>query len=350
MGRVADKLLLSQSVVVDPYTPTTGQYTKGVGLGASAVMGYDVEDIDNALKTDTVIDTALSHVYEGAVDATRNLGFLCNYSTDGFVCVDFSDVTNVSVLDSIVSSTYLDFTRGVAIDTVAEIAYVTGITPNYFNAIDYSTPTAMSITSSLSTTYGCDLIVLDSARDTAFTKAGGRLTSINTADPASMSERATLVNSAVMQTAGGLAIDITRDLVFTSHYSNDSVTVLDTTSVAAVTVTSTLTDTVELNQVTKLNIDTTDELLFCLGTSKLSVVDYSNTASMSISDTITNTAFGTGVARTVEVDKVRKLVFVKALSQSSIWVYDYSTPTALVLAKEITANVAPMFYLGGIAP
>lgn len=350
MGTVAKKLIASGSVS-GPYEAITGQYTKGVGMGSGAVMGYDVTDIDNAVLTDTVTNSNLSYGFDGTTDPTRDLGFLANYSTDGFSCVDFSDVTNVSVLDSVTSSTYYDLTKGCAVDTVGEILYVSGYTPNYLSAIDYSTPTALSRLGSVATTNGGTKIVLDVARDTAFQlAAGARLQSFDIADPTSMTELSILTDSTAMSTASGLAIDTTRDLIFTSNYGNDSVSVLDTTTVSAVTVTSTLVDTVNLDRVQQIAVDEGDELAFCLGNRVLSVVDYSNTASLSVSDTISTAYFSTGYSRSVTVDKVRKLVFVKALNVGGIFVYDYSTPTALVLVKLIYSNAAPLFYLGGIAP
>lgn len=353
MGFIANKLLLSRSV--DPYDPTTGQFTKGAVMGGSRVTGVNVADINNLSVVDSVTDSRLSIGYEGSVDSTRDLGFLGNILSDEIICVDFSDISNVSVADSIADSDKFDFTRGVAADPATEIVYVSGSTPNYFNAVDYSDPTNLSITGSLSTTYGGDKVVVDTDRDTAFMKAGSRLTSINVSNPASMSERTTLVSSSNMNTAGGLAIDTTNDLVFTGHYSNDKVSVINTSNVASLSVISSLSDSTNLNQPTVLATDPSKELLFCLCLDSLSVVDYSNTSSMSITDTISEVNLGGGSSRSLAVDPVRELVFAKARSENyTVYVYDYSDPTSLTLAGTITtspvANTSGGFIvLSGIA-
>jgi|11_taG_2_1085331.scaffolds.fasta_scaffold00580_4 hypothetical protein len=351
MGFIANKVLKAKASGADL---TSGQFTTGVVIGANDATGLDVADVDNMSVEDTVTDTRVSIGYASSVDSTRDLAFYCNVLADELTCVDFSDISNVSVEDSIASSTYIDFPRGVAADPTTEIVYVSGQTPNYFNAVDYSTPSSLSITSSLATTYGGDKIVLDTARDTAFMKAGGRLTSINISNPASMSERTTLVSSTNMNTAGGLAIDTTKDLVFTGHYSNDKVTVIDTSNVASLSVISSLNSVINLNQPSALATDPSKELVFCLCLDSLSVVDYSNTSSMSITDTVSNVNLGGGSGRTLAVDPVRELVFAKARSENNtIYVYDYSDPTSLTLAGTLTRGgdtSGGHILLGGVAP
>lgn len=350
MGFIANKLMkLGPS-----YTPESGQFTKGLVMGGSDATTVNVADVDNMSLVDNVASSSLSNAYAGSVDSTRDLGFFCNLSSDEIICVDFSDISNVSIADSIVDSDKFDFTRGAAADPATEIVYVSGNSPNYFNAVDYSDPTALSITSSLSTTYNGDKIVVDTDRDTAFMKAGGRLTSINISNPASMSERTTLISSTDMNTAGGLAIDTTNDLVFTGHYGNDKVAVIDTSNVASLSVISSLSDITNLEQPTELATYTSRKLLFCLCVDSLSVVDYSNTSSMSITDTISETNLGAGSSRSLAVDPVRELVFAKARSEDyTVYVYDYSDPTSLTLAGTVSGTVlnfaGGQFVLGGIA-
>ena len=351
MGFIANKLISGSGGV--SYAPTSGQFTKGLVMGTNDALTINVADIDNLSLVDEISgDSRLSIAYASSVDSTRDLGFFSNTSSDEMTCVDFSDIANISVADSIVDSDKFDFTRGVAADPATEIVYVSGNTPNYFNAVDYSDPTNLSITSSLSTTYNGDLIVVDTARDTAFMKAGGRLTSINIANPASMSERTTLASSADMAQAGGLAIDTTNDLVFTGHYANDKVSVINTSNVASLSVISSLSDSTNLNQPTVLATDPSKELLFCLCLDSLSVVDYSNTSSMSITDTISEVNLGGGSSRSLAVDPVRELVFAKARSENkTVFVYDYSDPTNLTLAGTVSYSglAAGQIVLGGIA-
>ena len=352
MGFIANKLMQHTGY---RYTPESGQFTKGLTIGAARATGLNVADINNLSVADTVADTRVNIAYAGSVDSTRDLGFFCNILVRELTCVDFSDISNVSIADSVTDTDKFDFTRGVAADSTTEIVYVSGSSPNYFNAVDYSDPTNLSITSSLSTTYGGDLIVVDTARDTAFMKAGGRLTSINIANPASMSERTTLGSSGDMNTAGGLAIDTTNNLVFTGHYSNDKVAVINTSNVASLAVISSLSDSTNLNQPTILATDPSKELLFCLCLDTLSVVDYSNTSSMSITDTISEVNLGGGNTRSLAVDPVRELVFVKARGENqTVYVYDYSDPTSLTLAGTMTGSPVTntnggVIVLGGIA-
>jgi len=350
MGFIANKLMkLGPS-----YTPESGQFTKGLVMGAQDATTVNVADVDNISVVDNVASTSLNISYASSVDSTRDLGFFCNILVDELTCVDFSDIGNVSIADSLVDSDKFDFTRGVAADPTTEIVYVSGSSPNYFNAVDYSDPTSLSITSSLSTTYGGDLIVVDTARDTAFMKAGARLTSINIANPASMSERTTLTSASNMNTAGGLAIDTTNNLVFTGHYGNDKVAVINTSNVASLSVISSLSDSTNLNQPTVLATDVSKKLLFCLCVDSLSVVDYSNTSSMSITDTVSEANLGAGNSRSLAVDPVRELVFAKARSEDfTVYVYDYSDPTSLTLAAKIvglnSVFSGGLFVLGGIA-
>ena len=350
MGFIANKLMkLGPS-----YTPESGQFTKGLVMGTNDATTVNVADVDNMSIVDNVASASVSIAYDSSVDSTRDLGFFSNISAGEITCVDFSDISNVSIADSIVDSDKLDFTRGVAADPATEIVYVSGTTPNYFNAIDYSDPTALSITSSLSTTYGGDKIVVDTDRDTAFMKAGARLTSINISNPASMSERTTLSSSTDMNTGGGLAIDTTNDLVFTGHYSNDKVAVIDTSNVASLSVISSISNATNLNQPSVLATDPSKELLFCLCLDSLSVVDYSNTSSMSITDTISETGLGGGSSRSLAVDPVRELVFAKARSEGyTVYVYDYSDPTSLTLAGTVSGTSTNFggghFVLGGTA-
>lgn len=349
MSSVAKKLLFSKASSL-----TTGQFTKGVLMGASDGTAVNVADVDDMSIEDNVASTSLNLAYASSVDSTRDLAFYSNVLADELTCVDFSDISNISITDSIIDSDKFDFTRGVAADPTTETVYVSGQTPNYFNAVDYSNPTNMSITSSLSTTYNGDLIVVDTARDTAFMKAGGRLTSINIANPASMSERTTLTSSTNMATAGGLAIDTTNDLVFTGHFANDRVAVIDTSNVASLSVISNLSDATNLNQPTVLATDPSKELLFCLCLDSLSVVDYSNTSSMSITDTISEVNLGGGNSRSLAVDPARELLFAKARTEdSSIYVYDYSDPNNVTLADTIVGTSTVFngghFVLGGIA-
>jgi hypothetical protein len=351
MGFIANKLISGSGGV--SYAPTSGQFTKGLVMGTNDALTINVADIDNLSLVDEISgDSRLSIAYASSVDSTRDLGFFSNTSSDEMTCVDFSDIANISVADSIVDSDKFDFTRGVAADPATEIVYVSGNTPNYFNAVDYSDPTNLSITSSLSTTYNGDKIVVDTARDTAFMKAGGRLTSINIANPASMSERTTLISSTNMNTAGGLAIDTTNNLVFTGQYANDKVAVINTSNVASLSVISSLSDSTNLNQPTVLATDPSKELLFCLCLDSLSVVDYSNTSSMSITDTISEVNLGGGSSRSLAVDPVRELVFAKARSENkTVFVYDYSDPTNLTLAGTVSYSglAAGQIVLGGIA-
>jgi len=350
MGFIANKLMQQTGY---SYTPESGQFTKGLLMGGNDATGVNVADIDNLSWGNNVADTSLSISYASSVDSTRDLGFSCNILSDEITCVDFSDISNVSIADSLVDSDKFDFTRGVAADPTTEIVYVSGSSPNYFNAVDYSDPTNLSITSSLSTTSGGDLIVLDTARDTAFLKTGGSLVSINIANPASMSVRTTLASSSDMNTAGGLAIDTTNDLVFTGHYSNDKVAVINTSNVASLSVISSLSDSTNLNQPTVLATDPSKELLFCLCVDSLSVVDYSNTSSMSITDTVSEVNLGAGNSRSLAVDPVRELVFVKARSEDyTLYVYDYSDPTSLTettLVGAISYANGGFIVLGGIA-
>ena len=352
MSTVAKKLLLASAA---GYQATSGQFTKGVLMGAGDGTGVNVADVENMTIADNVASTSLNIGYASSVDSTRDLGFFANILVDELTCVDFNDISNISIADSIIDNNKFDFTKGVAADPATEIVYISGNTPNYFNAVDYSDPTALSITSSLATTYGGDMIVVDTARDTAFMKAGGRLTSINIANPASMSERTTLTSSGDMASAAGLAIDTTNDLVFTGHYANDRVAVIDTSNVASLSVISNLTDSTNLNQPTALATDPSKELLFCLCLDSFSVVDYSNTSSMSITDTIFEVNLGGGSSRSLAVDPVRELVFAKARSEdSSIYVYDYSDPNNVTLADTIVGTSGVFagghFVLGGIAP
>ena len=350
MGFIANKLMQQTG---NSYTPESGQFTKGLLMGANDATGINVADIDNLSWGDNVASTSLSISYSSSVDSTRDLGFLCNILSDEITCVDFSDISNVSIADSIVDSDKFDFTRGVAADPTTETVYVSGQTPNYFNAVDYSDPTSMSITSSLATTARGDLIVLDTARDTAFMKAGGSLVSINIANPASMSVRTTLASSGDMAIAGGLAIDTTNDLVFTGHYGNDKVAVIDTSNVASLSVISSLSDSTNLNQPTVLATDPSKELLFCLCLDSLSVVDYSNTSSMSITDTISEVNLGGGNSRSLAVDPVRELVFVKARGEDyTVYIYDYSDPTSLTETTLVGSGAyagGGFIVLGGIA-
>jgi len=346
MSSVAKKLLQAKTA--------SGHFTKGVVMGTNDATGVDVADVNNMSIEDTLVDSSLSLARASSVDSTRDLAFFCNLSADELTCVDFSDISNISITDSIIDSDKFDSTRGVAADPTTEIVYVSGQTPNYFNAVDYSDPTNLSITSSLSTTYTGDSIVVDTARDTAFMKAGGRLTSINISNPASMSERTTLISSGDMNTAGGLAVDTTNNLVFTGHYSNDKVAVINTSNVASLSVISSVSDSTNLNQPTVLATDPSKELLFCLCLDSLSVVDYSNTSSMSITDTISETGLGGGNSRSLAVDPVRELVFAKARSETNtVYVYDYSDPTSLTLEATIAGTISNLagghIVLGGIA-
>lgn len=343
MGFIANKLMQQTGY---SYTPESGQFTKGLLMGGSDAVGLNVADIDNMFVTDDVSSSSLSIAIAGSVDSTRDLGFFANYLSHEITCIDFSDISNVSIADSLVDSDKFGNPRGLAADPTTEIVYISGSSPNYFNAVDYSDPTNLSITSSLSTTYTGDLIVVDTARDTAFMKTGGRLTSINISNPASMSERTTLASSGDMATTGGLAIDTTNNLVFTGHYGNDKVAVINTSNVASLSVISSLSDSTNLNQPTVLATDPSKELLFCLCLDSLSVVDYSNTSSMSITDTISEVNLGQQNNRSLAVDPVRELVFVKARSEDyTLYVYDYSDPTSLSLAGTLTAP--SIIFAGG---
>jgi len=349
MSTVAKKLLSSKTS-----SAATGQFTKGVVMGANDATGVDVADVNNMSREGNTASTDLGLGRASSVDSTRDLGFFGNVLGDELVCVDFNDISNISIADVLTDSDKLDSIPGIDADPTTEIVYVSGRSPDYFNAVDYSDPTNLSIISSLATTYGGDKVVVDTARDTAFMKAGGRLTSINIANPASMSERTTLTSSGDMATAGGLAIDTTKDLVFTGHYSNDKVAVIDTSNVASLSVISSLSDSTNLNQPTVLATDPEKELLFCLCLDSLSVVDYSNTSSMSITDTVSNVLLGGGDYRSLAVDPERELVFAKARSEGYImYVYDYSDPTNVTQAGTVSGTssnfAGGQIVLGGIA-
>ena len=120
MGFIANKLI-SGSV---SYTPTSGQFTKGLVMGSSRATGVNVADINNLSVADTADDTRLSIGYAGSVDSTRDLGFLCNPLADEISCIDFSDIANISVADSVADSDKFDFTRGAAADSTTEIVYL----------------------------------------------------------------------------------------------------------------------------------------------------------------------------------------------------------------------------------
>ena len=349
MSTVAKKLLSSKTS-----SAATGPFTKGVLMGTDDATGVDVADVNNMSTEGYTASNNLRLARTSSVDSTRDLGFFSNTIDDELVCVDFNDISNISIADVLTDSDKFDSTAGVAADPTTEIVYVSGRTPDYFNAVDYSDPTNLSIISSLATTYGGDKVVVDTARDTAFMKAGGRLTSINIANPASMSERTTLTSTADMATAGGLAIDTTNDLVFTGHYANDKVAVIDTSNVASLSVISSLSDSTNLNQPTVLATDPEKELLFCLCLDSLSVVDYSNTSSMSITDTVSNVLLGGGDYRSLAVDPERELVFAKARSEGyTMYVYDYSDPTNVTQAGTVSGTASNFaggqFVLGGIA-
>lgn len=337
MGRVAKKVLMSK--------PAGGvvstALTKGVIMGTNDATGIDIETLGSMSFENNVVNSALNIGYDSSVDASRALAFFCNPIADTLACVDFSDVTNVSVVDTIVDSTNLDFTRGVKVDSANEVVFATGQSPNAFNAIDYSTPSSLSIISTLTLAVTPDRIELDVARDTAYVKAGGRILSINISNTSSMSVRETYINSSVVNTAGGLAIDTGRNLLFGSSFSGDNIAVFNTSNVAAIALISNLSDGTNLNQITNITVDKDKELAFCLGLDLLSVVDYSNTSSLSIEDTVSNTAFGGGSSRSVRIDPARELVFIAARSETpNVFVYDYSDPTSLTLTETITGTSA----------
>ena len=160
MSSVAKKLLFSKASSL-----TTGQFTKGVLMGASDGTAVNVADVDDMSIEDNVASTSLNVAYASSVDSTRDLAFYSNALADELTCVDFSDISNISITDSIIDSDKFDFTRGVAADpttgnatafTLKVIQDSTARTITWPASVDWAGGTAPTLTA---TSGGVDVFV-----------------------------------------------------------------------------------------------------------------------------------------------------------------------------------------------
>lgn len=320
----------------DPYEPVSGQFTKGLIMGTSDATAIDVTDVSSMSFKDNLSGSEFSIGDDSSVDTSRDYAFFVNSISDEITLVDFSDINNVVIKDTLTDAIKLDSPRGVDVDSANEVVFATSLSDDFINAIDYSTPTAMSFISSLDLGRGVSLVKLDLARDVAYVQSSGKCFSVDISNTSSMSILQSASSSTIWNNSGGIVLDTTNDYQFAAHPTNDRVSALNTANTASITYISGLVDATNLNGASRLEIDVGRNLVFCLGTDLLSVIDYSTISSMTIEDTVTNTAFGTGSSRSLAVDTARELIFVACRSETpNVYVYDYSDPTNLTLADTI---------------
>lgn len=172
-----------------------------------------------------------------------------------YYTVDYSTVTSMSLLDTGHFEGNANGGVDVRWDLDADIAYVASTTSNSLAAFDTSDRSNLStlgyITDSTNIPEAA-AVAIDPANNVAFVMGGGKLSSINISNPASMSRLNTLSNTDFAGTVNdheSLAIDTARQLLFVAARTNNN---------------------------------------------KLFAIDYSNTSSLSIVGTLTNAALSGG--------------------------------------------------------
>jgi phage anti-repressor protein len=319
----------------------SGQFTKGLIMGTSDATAIDVEDVSSMSFKDNLAGSEFSIAQGSAVDTSRDYAFFANSIRDEITLVDFSDINNVVIKDSLTDSIKLDSTRGVDVDSANEVVFATSLLDDFINAIDYSTPTAMSFISSLDLGRSVTDVKLDVARDVAYVQSSGKCFCVDISNTSSMSILQSASSSTIWNNSGGIVLDTTNDYQFAANPTKDWVIVLNTANTASIAYISLVASSTNLDGASKLAIDVSKNLVFCLGAEVLSVIDYSTISSMTIEDTVTNTAFGTGTNRSLAVDTARELIFVAARSETpNVYVYDYSDPTNLTLAATISGSTS----------
>lgn len=134
------------------------RYVYAADYGQKAIRTIDVSDPTSPSVVATLTDTTnLDQVYYVAVDLTNNV-LLCTAADRKISAIDISNPLSLSVSDTY-QFAYGSFDRhegSLAIDTANQRLWLASGSPNYLYALDYSTPTSLSIAGSFNSATNAD--------------------------------------------------------------------------------------------------------------------------------------------------------------------------------------------------
>lgn len=302
--------------------------TVAVSMGSDGATAIDISDATSMSQLD---DHNINCNYSvgRALDASRNIAFVTGFLDKNLVAIDVSNTSSLATLDNLTDTTNFGNAREVAVDPNIEIAFVGGSGNNKVTAVDYSTASSMSVSvvNSIGTT--ASGLAIDTANSRLYV-GGNTLKSFTYNSSGTLTEQDSLGSVPIDKTA----IDLTNNQLYGSS-SNAKIYSIDISDPTNLVEDDEFTVTGDPD-IEAIDHDENQNVLLAVDTDtgKVFSINTSNPASLSLSDTLSNsTLTSSAFATDIRMDKFREIAFITRRSGGFLMSIDYSNPSSLSILQ-----------------
>ena len=319
----ANKLMQAASGV----SSGDGPKTVAVSMGSDGATSIDISDATNMSQLDDHT-IAVNYSLGAALDQTRNIAFVTGYLDKNLCAIDVSNTSSLATLDNLTDATNFGNAVEVVVDPSIEIAFVGSLGSN-LAAVDYSTPSSLSISVNNATGSSVKGLGIDTTNSRLYTI--GTLFRSFTYDS---SGTLTLVDSLSGVSGDKMVVDLTNNQAYTSN-NGDKIFCFDISDHTNLVEDDEFVPAVGAD-IEAIDHDETQNVLLALDTDagKLYSIDTSTPTSLSLSDTLTNSNLvGSAFASDVKMDKSREIAFITRRVGGILMSVDYSNPSSLSILQ-----------------
>lgn len=317
------------------------------GIASAAASGEPINTGANLTILDHIISTSdiflASHV---AVDSARQILFVCAYFGDEVTSYDISDPSNMVKYSNLADGTNLNAASRLIYDDVNEDLYVLCLADR-LTVVDVSNPSAMTITDSILDTTQLDYCTgFDKSGDYIFcySMLKERITSVDVSTPASLSIADSVVDPTPLMYGGitgqgGLVIDKTNDVAWIGAVSDDSITSWDISTPTAMTQLGQTSSATNLNGASVLAIDEARQVLFVgnYHDNGIAAVDISTATAPSFISKLVDATYMTNV-QDITYDEAAQILYVAGYSDDTVVSVDVSNTSSMSIIDTITSS------------
>jgi len=317
------KKLMQGASGVSTATPKT----VAVSMGSDGATAIDISDATNMSQLDDHF-IACNYSLGRGVDETRSIAFVTGFLDINLVAIDVSNPSSLSTLDNLTESTNFLRPYQVAVDPNIEIAFV-GSSGSNLAAVDYSTPSSLTIAVNNSTSTNTQGLVIDTDNKRLY--GGEPFKSFTYDSSGNVTLADTLSGSSNNHQA---VIDLKNNQVYTCD-NNDTILSIDIADHTNLVEDDEFVPAVGAD-IEAIDHDENKNVLLALDTDagKVYSIDTSNPASLSVSDTLTDSNLvNSNFASDIRVDKAREIAFVSIRSGNILMSIDYSNPSSLSILQ-----------------
>ena len=278
--------------------------------------------------------------FEGvAVDSVNQVAYVSG-DAQQFLSFDISDPNSIgSAIDNIDVGAGTTG-GGIALDVAGSYAYTVGFDNDSIHSIDISAPSSLVEDDELKTSNINDpvAIALDVANGYAYLAgfAGNRVSAVDISDPTAMSYVSNVTSTADLEDASGIAIDLTNNYVYVSAYTDDCITAVDISTPASLSITGTLSNS-NLDRATDIDIDVDNQVAYVVSENqdsncRITSIDISTPASMTQLGTLSLESVGSSKPK-IRIDTIAQVAYVLYEGSSDVTLksVDISTPSSMTV-------------------